>query len=340
MSHRAADAANTRSDHKFDIDWHPARRCPLPAGAELAPLQQHPAYAAALTRASSASVHDMRAALIHHGGRVVGRAQLLLRHLPVLGPVAYLPRGPLWCDAVPESVKHQALRALRSSLRAAGVSSRIWLANAEDAVGADHLARIGYLPVITPQHVAEIDLSGDQDTRLAAQHGKWRNRLRHAQTQALHVAHRRLNPAQDGWLLAAETVQQGVKGYRALPAAFAAQYPNDQTRLFLAEKRGEVIAAMLILRHGAAASYHIGWSSSAGRSASAHNLLLWQASNWLARKGVLRFDLGSVDTDGAAGLARFKLGAGADLRALGPTMLYTPSVAHLGKIRGHLKHAA
>ena len=39
----------------------------------------------------------------------------------------------------------------------------------------------------------------------------------------------------------------------------------------------------------------------------------------LARRGVTRVDLGQVDTDTQPGLARFKLGAGADCRSLGGT---------------------
>ncbi|GAA6187267.1 GNAT family N-acetyltransferase [Litorivita sp. NS0012-18] len=324
----------------IEIEWHPARRCAMPPGAAMPPLQQHPAYAAAMARGIGHGAEDIRAALIRENGAVIGRAQVMLRHFPLAGMVGYMPRGPVWCSAPARETAIAALRAMPRSLRSEGTACRLWICNAEGDAPAAALSRIGYLPVITPQHVAEIDLDEDQDRRLARQSGKWRNRLRHAQGRELHITHRPLSTARDGWLLAAETVQQGAKGYRALPVSFAAHYPTDLTRLFLAERKGEVIAAMLVLRHGAAASYHIGWSSSAGKSASAHNLLLWQASNWLARKGVRRFDLGTLDTQAAAGLARFKLGAGARPRALGPTMLYSPPSGVLGRIRAHLKHAA
>ena len=324
----------------IEIEWHPARRCAMPSGAATPPLQQHPAYAAAFGSGIGQGAEDIRAALIRENGTVIARAQVMLRHFPLAGMVGYMPRGPVWCGAPARETVASALRALPRSLHNEGTACRLWICNAEAEEAAMGLSRIGYLPIITPQHVAEIDLNNDQDIRLAQQSGKWRNRLRHAQGQDLHITHRPLNSARDGWLLAAETLQQGAKGYRALPASFAAHYPTELTRLFLAERRGEVIAAMLVLRHGAAASYHIGWSSNEGKSASAHNLLLWQASNWLARKGVRRFDLGTLDTQAAAGLARFKLGAGARPRALGPTMLYSAPSGVLGRIRAHLKHAA
>jgi hypothetical protein len=41
-------------------------------------------------------------------------------------------------------------------------------------------------------------------------------------------------------------------------------------------------------------------------------------------EGVRWLDLGSVDTEKAPGLARFKLGTGAELKRLGATMLVLP----------------
>jgi hypothetical protein len=56
---------------------------------------------------------------------------------------------------------------------------------------------------------------------------------------------------------------------------------------------------------------------------------------WLASKGVQSLELGQVDTVKAAGLARFKLGVGADLRPLGGTYLWWPP---LGKVLSPLKY--
>jgi hypothetical protein len=56
---------------------------------------------------------------------------------------------------------------------------------------------------------------------------------------------------------------------------------------------------------------------------------------WLASKGVATLELGQVDTEKAAGLARFKLGAGATLRPLGGSWLWWPP---LGKLLSPLKY--
>ena len=78
---------------------------------------------------------------------------------------------------------------------------------------------------------------------------------------------------------------------------------------------------MLMQMHPPVATYHIGWTNAHGRSLMAHHLLLWHAANDMANHGVTRLDLGTVDTQTAPGLARFKIGSGANIRPLGPTMI-------------------
>ena len=83
-------------------------------------------------------------------------------------------------------------------------------------------------------------------------------------------------------------------------------------------------AQILILHHGMTATYHIGWVGDLGCKTSAHNLLLWEAQNWLAERGVMRLDLGPIEASSAPSLARFKMGSGATLCALGPTVIRFP----------------
>ena len=52
--------------------------------------------------------------------------------------------------------------------------------------------------------------------------------------------------------------------------------------------------------------------------------MLVRAAEALWVEGVRWLDLGSVDTERASGLARFKLGTGAELRRLGTTCLVLP----------------
>lgn len=190
------------------------------------------------------------------------------------------------------------------------------------------MARIGAVPIMTPATIARIDLCPPLKERRTALHQKWRNRLRHAEHQRLRVTRRNLPLDPGHWLLAAEAKQQVRRSYHNWPAHLTLAYARETpgaAKLFTAYEGRDPVAAMLFLRHGASATYHIGHITARGRALSAHNLLLWQAAGWLAAKGHQDLDLGTIDTRGpSAGLARFKLGAGANAHVLGGTWAWWP----------------
>ena len=81
---------------------------------------------------------------------------------------------------------------------------------------------------------------------------------------------------------------------------------------------------MAFVVQGGCATYHMGWTSDAGRAAGVHAVMLTRAAEALQAEGVRWLDLGSVDTEASPGLARFKLGTGARLKRLGATLLVLP----------------
>ena len=168
---------------------------------------------------------------------------------------------------------------------------------------------------------AIVDLQAQDETRRARLHPKWRNQLRRAEASPLRVGSAALDPNHD--LLHLEVDQARSRGYTnwplALTAAFASIAPQ-QTRLFTAYLRGHPVAFMLFLRHGARATYHIGHILPEGRAHHAHNLLLWDASCWLARLGHSELDLGLLHNQ-ASTLNHFKLRAGAKPIETGGTWL-------------------
>lgn len=209
---------------------------------------------------------------------------------------------------------------------------RTVLINAPDAAMDGALKHSGAIRILTPQTSAVLDLSPPDPLRRARLHLKWRNRLSSSERTSLTVTHSPFRRDPDHWLLRLETAQRQKNGYRALPHGFALAWP--QSRLFVARRHGTPVAALLILLHGAGATYHIGWSGAEGRASSAHNLLLWRASCWLHARAVTRLDLGVIDTLRGAGLARFKLGTGARPEQSGHTWLYSRAIAPLGRLIG------
>ena len=145
----------------------------------------------------------------------------------------------------------------------------------------------------------------------------------------------------DHWLLATDVAQQATRRYRGWPpvltCAFSRENPGD-AKLFVAHLGRAPVAGLLVLRHGGGASYHIGHTRSAGRMTSAHCLLLWQAILWLKKKQTSYFELGFVDTEEGADLARFKLGIGANVRPLGGTWLWWPPLTKLLRPIGIMDH--
>ena len=267
------------------------------------PLQQHPTYHRALT-------------LIGADADYVDGTMVLRRRLPMLGQVALVSRAA----EVPIDVLAQ--------------QARIVLINAETAEQAARLRAFGAVQIVTPRSIAELALTQSEADQRNLMHGKWRNRLVAAERANLCVDRRSFDPDGHGWLLQSDQDQQRRNGFRgwppALTHAFASTNPTS-THVWTAYAQSKPIAAIMMLRHGAVATYHIGWSSDAGRNVHAHCALIWRASRWLAAQGHSLLDLGGIETQHAPGLARFKLGTGAVPRALGGTWVYTAPTGFLSR---------
>lgn len=252
------------------------------------PFQQGAAYAAA------ASACGARVRWLEFG---CGRALAVER-----GPLRLVSRGPVW-EGEPGAAERR--RAIRRMARWPGMTL---------VTAGEEVAGFGLVPLVTPMHHALWDLSGDLRAGLA---GKWRNRLVRAEASAKG---RRAGRAALERLIAAEAVQRHARGYRALPAAFTLALDPGALRIW--DWPGG--AAMCFVVHGKSATYHLGWTSPEGRAAGVHGVILMRAAEALAAEGVRWLDLGTVDTEAAPGLARFKLGTGAALKRLGATMLVLP----------------
>ena len=273
---------------------------PLSDAAPLPAMQQHPHYARAV-RALGGCVETVTAR--GHTGEET-QIQILKR--------AFGPLTIRWMPRIAAPVQP-------SELGAGPI-----LAIPDRAEAEPVFRQVGFRPVMTAQHVAELDLIEPEPNRRFRLHGKWRNRLRHAEAAGLNIRNSPFRPGKDDDLLKMEQAQRFARKYTALPPKFTRAWAENAPktcRVFRATRRHGLAAFVIVLLHAPTASYHIGWTGDEGRQTSAHNLLLWTAANWLAMRGYHRFDLGTVDTDTAPGLARFKIGTGAHIRPLGPTML-------------------
>ena len=225
----------------------------------------------------------------------------------------YVQRGPLIYLA--RAAQSAPLRAAR------GINRRAVTVINPDTANAADLRAAGFRQLMTPASVGEIDL-----TQPLSPLPNWRASLSEGRTSALTVTARPLVINDDAWFFAADTAQQKAKRFRAMPHAIAQFWPAEHTLFVQASLRSEPVAAMLFLVHGTAATYQIAWTNAQGRANCAHHLLLHHAATTLCARGVARLDLGTIDTVNAAGLARFKIGAGAQVRQLGGTWGALPRI--------------
>ncbi len=227
-----------------------------------------------------------------------------------IGPVWMSSRAPDWRGAPSLDDRTAGLRHLRRC----GV--RLLNLAQPDPVAA---RQAGYRQVMTGATLAIVPL--DRPLRDNMQQ-KWRNRLWAGLANPITVESRNFTLPADQWLLAADRIQQRQRGYRGYPCRFLAQLAlHGMTRLFLCHFAGEVIAAMLMAQHGSMASYLIGWTGPVGRRTHAHNVLMDAAMHYYQSLGLRALDLGTIDTQAAAGLARFKLGTGAQPSLTGGTWI-------------------
>ena len=75
-------------------------------------------------------------------------------------------------------------------------------------------------PILTPQHVAELDLRPGPDTLWNGLHGKWRNRLRRALEGPVVTVQERFDPPRHAGLIGREEAQRKQRRYRSWPRSF------------------------------------------------------------------------------------------------------------------------
>lgn len=261
-------------------------------------LQQHASYGAALLRLG-ARVDRLR---LLQGGRAVALAQVVRR-----GPLRLLNRGPVLIDPAVDP---------RVVLR--GFAGRGMIATPESAVSGP-----GLVPILTPRWQAELDLTGDFPSRAEP---KFRAHLRRAEAAGITLR-QSCDLSGAGPLLQAEAAVARARGYRRLPDAFLHAWAAEGPLRHWTAWHGKTwLGGMIFLLHAPWATYQMAHVTPEGRALRAGHLTLMRAAQALAAEGITTLDLGSIETDRAPGLARFKLATGARGRALGATCLVLPNL--------------
>jgi hypothetical protein len=299
------------------VTWNEIGRARWDAAhaAAAASYQQDWAYGEVM-RGAGAKV--LRAAVKRADGSLAALAQIVARPFALVATFALCTHGPVWVGDVSASDRREAYHAIRRALPLSW--PRLLVVTPDDAM--DESAGLqGQSRVMTGDATVLVDLSRDDAAMRAGLESKWRNALVKAEKSALKVQRVGLKPGQYQWLIDAEAKQRQKRGYRALPLALTEAWQASKAEaaggdrgaglaVWRADIGRDAVAGMLFLVHGRRATYHIGWTNEAGRDNAAHNLILWTAMLEVKARGVDVLDLGGVNTQSGAGIARFKFGTG------------------------------
>lgn len=272
-------------------------------------LQQGWSYGEAL-RASGVAVH--RLVIRDEAGRALACAQIAERRLGGVWRAGFLLRGPVWLGS--SDIETALVAGIRRHLRGAPL---VW---------APECPTTGKRrPIMTGYSTSWLQLGIGQGALLAACAADWRNALRRAERRGLTISADG-RPDEVAWLLDRNEAYRRQVGYRGPSRTFlghlaAAAAADGSLMVLVAHLAAEPVAGILIVRHGAAATYEVGYVSRSGRDRCATHLLLWHAVTTLAATGVRWLDLGGLTTDRTPGIARFKLGLGGEVATLPGTYL-------------------
>jgi hypothetical protein len=298
-------------------------------------LEQGWCYGEAVTAASAGKVQAERW-LFRRQDRVIALAQVFARRIGPLGRFVRLVRGPLFATGLDRASRDAVLAMIRAQYPWRQRCLLWWLPELNGGSESENaMAQIGLRPMVTGYSSIRLDLTPPVERLRGQLDGKWRNTLKAAEKSALllEVASRvegtwhgeafaALMGEHDEHRLENRFLGPDAVFYSAFADAVERSKDANEDALLLWAHAGlhqgrvRPLAGILVLRHGRGATYAMGWSNEAGRLVKAHYRLIWRAVAELKSRGVTHLDLGGVDTERGAGVARFKMGLGGEVFTL------------------------
>lgn len=282
-------------------------------------LLQHYSYALAVC-----PLYRQRArwGLIRIDGEEAGMMQILEAGiLWNLFHAIILDRGPLWFNGFGDGAHHQAFFKTFTNLYPArfGRKRRILPEIESSATFVQIMEELGYSKMDIPDYqTIWMDLTLNEENHYRNLNQNWRRTLK--KSDGLEITWDR-SGAHGPWLLAGYMKDKAEKGYdgpsaEILTALISGFGKTGHAHIGRAMMGKEAVAGILILSHGASATYQIGWTTDKGRDRGAHHALLWDSLRYLKERNISYLDLGGVNDDSAKGVKKFKNGMGGNASTL------------------------
>lgn len=245
---------------------------------------------------------EPRRFLLYEGTRPAGSGQIMLYRVPLLGTLAYCPKGP-WLDwSRPEHVA-----AFFDGVRKALRQRRAFLLKIEpEALEGDErlkaqLRELGFRKFRwDPQFKTTmvVDLSPSEDQILARMSQTARRYIRAAQREGVEVVEETSEAAMDEFYRLFEvTSKRG--GFFLRPKRYVTAYwrhliAAGAGRFLFARKGGETVVAMFHTSFGTKVYYKDGASVVEGQQAHAPYALQWAAMRWGKAHGADYYDMVAI----------------------------------------------
>ncbi|MBL4800412.1 MAG: peptidoglycan bridge formation glycyltransferase FemA/FemB family protein [Emcibacter sp.] len=307
---------------EITIDWNAVSKKKwqsLLSQAERCSFQQAWAYGAIFEHSNI----EVNRFVAYEGRDVVAIGQIITRRFLGFFKLTLLLKGPVWLKNIKDDQKQKVLNIIRQKYPLKYFN--LFAFSPEDTAQETY-KNMGFRQVTTGNSTITIDLTQSEDRLWQNLYGKNRTHIRKAKKSEFDVVYGDHAHPHTDWLLGQERKQQKEKKYQGLPVEMVKGYgqfmlPDQGVYTAFAVKGGEAIAGALFLRHGSTATYHIGWNGPEGRKSRALNLLLWNMILKLKAAGVENLDLGGLNTEEGADIARYKLSFGGEVLSMGGTFM-------------------
>lgn len=238
---------------------------------------------------------------VERDGQLLAGAQMLIKAIPLgLGSVAYIPRGPLlnWED---ETVAQTLLSAVHATARQ------------HHAIFLKIEPPVRYSPKMPqrlqshgfrrsdfnnqPQCSMLIDLTRDEETILAKMHKTTRHNIHKSARKGVVVSEASAEDLDLFYRLIKLTAKRAgfpVRSREYFRREWAVLAPHGYLTFFLAQYRGEILAARMPVTFGKkAASFHSG-SFNIHKNLKSNELLMWESLKWAKAQGCTTYDLWGI----------------------------------------------
>lgn len=231
------------------------------------------------------------------GGVLIAGAQLLVKQTPV-GPIAYVPRGPV-VAAGHESLSPDFLEELHGLARERGAFCLKIEPEWTDDRAFERLQILGFRPseAVQPRTTILLDLRADSRELAAGLSTRTRYNVGLAARRGVVVERSDESGLDAFYDLLRQTSERSHFPIR--PAAYFRDLwrtlaPAGQAHLFVARHAGEPLSAALVLTMGDRAYYMYGGSASAQRNLKPSDLLQWEAIRWARDRGCRVYDFWGI----------------------------------------------